>query len=99
MTINDNLDDLLSEIFKNTSKPFNEVFKIENTKIGLKITALLPVEVDGMKFQAFDSKLNANISINKTSITDLQDKHLIGILHTQGGHFIISDFSDTPQED
>lgn len=87
------LDDIFKEFHKETKKHFDEVFKIENTKIGIQIKSLLPIKIGNLELN--ESKtiiINDELKIDGVSILELQGKHLVGTISADNNIFNITGF-------
>ena len=89
-------DNYLNEIFEEsnvpTTKPFSEVFKIEKTKIGYKITAIIPVKIENLQLNLGKIIINQNLFINNVSIFELQNKQLVGTTNLENNIFNVTGF-------
>lgn len=87
------LDDIFKDFHKETKKHFDEVFKIETTKIGIQIKSLLPIKIGDLELNKNKAIIiNDNLKINGVSILELQGKNLIGTISKDNNIFNITSF-------
>lgn len=89
-------DNFLNEAFDDfhrpTTKNFSEVFRIEPTKIGTQIVALIPVKVGDKQLNQGITIVNGDLTINNVSIFELYDKQLIGTTNIENNIFNVTGF-------
>jgi hypothetical protein len=86
------LDKIFEDFNKKTKKHFGEVFKIENTELGLIITSKIPIKIRDKMINDCSTVVNVNIKIGDKSILDLQNKYLIGYTNIDNNIFTITDY-------
>ena|SRR5665647_463775 len=93
------IEELLDDSFKNTKMPFETIFKIEDTALGLQIVALIPVKIENLSLNLGKAIINDkdNLLIDGVSIFQLQGKYLIGKTHIDSNVFHITGWEDSPQ--
>lgn len=97
MTENDNyLDELFNESFENTQKPFNEVFRIEQTGLGQQVVPLMKTKILDTVLNPGQTFLVESVSLNSRPISEFFDKILIGKIHVDSKVFYITGHIDIP---
>jgi hypothetical protein len=86
------LDDLFANSNKKTKKHFREVFKVESTELGIQITSVMPIKIEGKAINSCSTVVNLDLKIGNKSILDLHDRYLIGSTNIDNNIFTITNY-------
>lgn len=65
----------------------------------MKLLQITPVNINGVNFDLSKSTINSDLTINKVSIYNLQNKLLVGYINNFDKVFHITGFEDLPSKD
>ena len=88
------LQESFDNAYKDTKKMFSEVFKIENTNIGLQIVTLIPIRINSITLKPGKILINGDATIRDRSILELKHKYLVGKTNIYSNVFDITDYQD-----
>jgi len=88
------LNDIFDNVFEETRKPFNEVFKLDKSTGETKLMPLIPSQVNGHNLDQDRIIIEPLIRLNGKLLQDLFNKKLVGKTHKFSGVFYIASWTD-----
>ena len=89
--------DLFDDQFEPTERPFDQVFRIDKTELGLQITALQKTKVKDTELYLGKSVIADSITLDNKAISEFQNAILTGQTHKDSKVFHITGYK-TPIE-
>jgi hypothetical protein len=87
--------DVFSDLYEDTEKPFNQVFKLDNSFQEPKLKPLIKSQIDPFAFDPEDLIICPSVYLEGKLIHELADKILIGKTHKFSGVFYITSYKDS----
>jgi len=86
------IEDLFESEREEISKPFSQIFKIENAKLGTQMSVLIPISIKENYYEQGRIFYNPDISVNGIPLYELQSKNLKGWVHRDSNVFYITGY-------
>ena len=90
-------EQIINEGNEEIKLPFNDVFELENTKIGNSYTAKIACQINGVSFDR-GKLIIGESTIAGIPISDIQGKIFVGYKTNSSNTFFITRYEDAPQE-